>query len=238
MVLPLPWHAQLLAELGFAFVWLDLEHGWFSGEQLQCLALIARQSGVDVIVRVPRDDLSNLGKVLELGASAVMISHIESVEQVAEAAKFALYPPLGERGYSGVGADAMFGLDTKAAILSRVAVSPIIAQIETIRGVEAADEICNAKGVGAVMVGRADLSVDADCEIELSDPTMRAMLEAVAQSADQAEMRWGTLIREPSELEQLSALGAAFVAFGSPIPRIARMFRDLSRELALETPWT
>jgi 2-keto-3-deoxy-L-rhamnonate aldolase RhmA len=234
MVLPFAWHADLVTSLGFSFIWIDLEHGWYTGAEIQSLSLLARRQGAASVVRVPQQHLWQAGKILESGADIIMVPQVDSAEQAQAAVRYTRYAPLGTRGYSGIGEDASYGLSTEEHLSTAASVNRVIVQIESTRGVAAAGEIASVEGLRAIMVGRADLAVDAACSADLSDSRMDSMIRRVAQEAGERNVTWGSLIRQSSEIPRLQSLRAGFGVYGSPIPRIAQVYRLLAEDCGLD----
>ncbi len=230
MVLPQTWHTDLVIQLGFDFVWVDLEHASYTDEQCMAISTTARRAGIEVVTRLPRAMLWRIPNLLEFGASAIMVPSVESPLQAHEAVQYSRYPPRGTRGYSGIGLDAGYGLDNYSPGAETI---NLIMQIESQRGLANLDAIAGVEGVDALMIGRADFSVDASCESSLADPTMWDCVRRVALAASEHGIAWGSLIRAAGELDQLSSAGARFVAFGSPIRRIAAAYSALADSLGL-----
>jgi 4-hydroxy-2-oxoheptanedioate aldolase len=148
-----PFAAEILASEGFDYVCLDAQHGLLGYETvLNCLYSMSRTEPTP-IVRVPSNDSGWIGKVLDAGAQGVSIPMVETPEEAKQAVRNTRIFPEGHRSYGPL----RISLDRDPNILNREILC--IVMIETIRGVERADEICSVPGVDGVYIGPLDLSI-------------------------------------------------------------------------------
>src|SRR5262245_54485212 len=91
---------EQVAHLGFDWVWLDWQHGQFTEHTLnQALArFLALESAP--IVRVKGNEPGTINRVLDMGASGVIVPMVQNAQEAAVAAAF--YPPKGRRSAGGV----------------------------------------------------------------------------------------------------------------------------------------
>lgn len=150
---------EVLILSGLDFVCLDCEHAPFDRTSISACMALSRAADFPVLVRVPSAAPENIGRALDDGACGVVVPHVATPElarNVARAARFGH----GGRGYAGSTRWAGFATRPMAEILAQSASETVvIAQIEEPEGVEAADEIAAIKGIDALFVGPADLSV-------------------------------------------------------------------------------
>ena len=92
---------DLLGYIGFPGVWIENEHGDFSEGEISQMILAARAHDMDAIVRIPRRDYTDTIKVLEAGATGVIVPHCMGVDDAKEIVKNARFHPIGLRGQGG-----------------------------------------------------------------------------------------------------------------------------------------
>src|SRR5262245_51115071 len=92
--------AKLTVDTGVDFLWVDLEHRPFDIYEVRWVPLICRMKGCVCLVRVPGLDPMQIKKVLDMGASAVMVPQVNTAEEARLAVQYAKYPPQGARGVS------------------------------------------------------------------------------------------------------------------------------------------
>ena len=149
---------ELTGLVGMDFVVLDTEHG--PGDQIplgQHLTA-ATAAGIPALVRVGQ--LSEILRVLDLGAAGVIVPHVSSVEQAEQAVRAASYPPRGDRGFATYSRAGRLGLaDAAEHLRTASGNTAVVVMIEDAQGVAAAEQIAAVPGVDGLFVGPADLSV-------------------------------------------------------------------------------
>jgi 4-hydroxy-2-oxoheptanedioate aldolase len=169
-------NAEILSHLGFDFLLVDLEHG--QGELSDAIAIMraAGGSGTPCIFRVPSGDPIFLKRILDAGASALMVPSLETAEEAAAVVRACRYPPLGRRGYaapivraSGYGKRADYMRRANDELL-------LIAQIESADAVRRAAEICAVDGVDVPFLGVNDMAGSIGRLEQLDHPEVRALV--------------------------------------------------------------
>ncbi|SJZ67975.1 HpcH/HpaI aldolase family protein [Anaerorhabdus furcosa] len=142
------------------FLFYDMEHAMFDFKTLHDISLLGKSNEVPLFVRVSDNTKGNISKALDAGVSAVMVPMIESRDDAEQLVKYSKYPPIGSRGYAG-GANTFYAPSGNHENNMKQSNEDIltIAQIETLKGLENAEEIINTPGIDAVIVGPADLSI-------------------------------------------------------------------------------
>lgn len=122
-----------------------------------------------MIVRVPKHDEVSLTTALDAGAAGIIIPHTESAEEVKKFIKEMYYGPKGQRSFSpwtftpGL-TTSLYPNDPYNVATSNNHVC-IIPQIESVKGVENAEEIAAVEGVDALMFGPGDYLIDAGLDL-------------------------------------------------------------------------
>lgn len=178
--------AHMAKAAGLDFLLVDDEHGDVDDARLSTLMMLGNAIGLPTIVRAPQLARADVSRLLDRGASGVMVPMMETVEQARQLADWAKYPPLGRRSYSG-GAHTAYGPSGHhAQNMARANAGTLaIAQIETVAGVEAAEEILAVPGIDAAVIGPCDLAIsmgrpdEVGCaeELELIDRVRDACVE-------------------------------------------------------------
>jgi 2-dehydro-3-deoxyglucarate aldolase/4-hydroxy-2-oxoheptanedioate aldolase len=149
---------RILGAAGVDFALFDLEHtGWDAGTLRRVLAA-GRGTGVYPITRVIRPEYDLVASALDAGSRGVMAPMVESGDDVRRLVEAAKYPPAGRRGFGVLMSDDL--ADGAAAFAERSnREGLVIAQIESPRGIENAEEIVAVAGVDVVWLGQFDLSL-------------------------------------------------------------------------------
>lgn len=172
--------ALMARAAGFNFLLVDEEHGDIDDSRLSTLMLLGNQVGLPTIVRAPQLARAEISRVLDRGASGVMVPMMETPEQAHQLADWAKYPPLGRRSYSG-GAHTAYGPSgNHASNMARANAGTLaIAQIETVAGVERVEEILAVPGIDAAVIGPCDLAISMGRPDEVGCPEELALIDRV-----------------------------------------------------------
>ena len=108
VTLPTVATAEILADLGFDWLFLDAEHSSLGYGDIQGI-LQAVSDKVACVVRLPAAEEMPVKKVLDLGAAGIIAPQVNSVEHAREIVRFARYSPEGRRGV-GIGRAHGYGM--------------------------------------------------------------------------------------------------------------------------------
>ena len=154
-----PGIAQILKLAGCEYVIYDMEHAGMGLETLKTQVAACRGCGIAPMVRVPRGEYHFLARALDVGAQGVMIPMVESVEQARAIVEATRYPPRGRRGAAfGFAHDDYEAGSPHEKIAAADARNLVIAQIETERGLEVAEDIAAIDGIDVLWLGHFDLT--------------------------------------------------------------------------------
>jgi len=152
--------AELLAEYGFDFIIADMEHSALTISSVNQMgqAIDAASGPAEMIVRVPWNDAVRIKRVLDVGASGILVPMVETAEEARSAVEATRYQPEGVRGVGPLRA-ANYGQEFDEYVSTANENVLVIAQIETETGVQNAEAIAGVDGVDALFIGPSDLSV-------------------------------------------------------------------------------
>jgi 4-hydroxy-2-oxoheptanedioate aldolase len=153
-MLPDPIAVEALGRSGADFVGLDAQHGAHGFESLARAIQLLDTLGVEALVRLSELELALIPRVLDLGASGVIVAMVEAPETAARAVELARYQPEGTRSYGG----RRFGLSPEPDDL-REARPAVWAMVETAAAVQRLDEIAATPGLTGLFVGPVDLAL-------------------------------------------------------------------------------
>jgi 4-hydroxy-2-oxoheptanedioate aldolase len=169
--------AEVIGDLGFDYVCVDLQHGLIDYDAAVSIfrALVGR--GAIVICRVPANDAGIIGKVLDAGAMGVIVPMVNTPDEARLAVRACRYAPDGSRSYGPIRARRQYGADYATWANERVSCIPMI---ETAEAVENLDAILDVDGIDAVYVGPTDLGVSMGLAPGLDNPDERYQAAIVA----------------------------------------------------------
>jgi 2-dehydro-3-deoxyglucarate aldolase/4-hydroxy-2-oxoheptanedioate aldolase len=216
--------AELAALSGFDWALLDLEHGSEPEAALpnQLRALQGRNTAAIVRVGFPHPDL--IARVLDWGAEGIMVPHVNSAGAAEAIVQAAHYAPRGHRGYSRTVRTYDYGLNPPGA---EIPTPLIMAQIETIEGVEHAAEIARVSGIDSLFVGPADLQFDLKNRPDSAPGDYAHCLTVVNEAAQAAGKSTGILVRDGNDLMALGELGFTHLAIDSDISILRKAYQEI-----------
>ncbi|MDN5854624.1 MAG: aldolase/citrate lyase family protein [Actinomycetia bacterium] len=197
---------EMIGLAGFSTVCLDAEHAAFTIGDLEALLRAADVQGIDALVRVPETGIE-ISRVLDAGASGVLVPRVESADQAARAVSLARYPSEGSRG-AGPGRVAGYGARLAETLGSANASVAVLAQVETRAGLERAAEIAATPGLDAVFVGPGDLSVSLG--VPMGSLEHRAAVTRIIEAAADQAQRTGIFVSDPTEIGTYRDMGVSF----------------------------
>jgi 2-keto-3-deoxy-L-rhamnonate aldolase RhmA len=175
--------SMYLADLGFDWLVCDMEHGPFGPETYHFMvqAMLYNRANCMPMARVPWNDLVWIKKVLDAGATGLVIPRVDTADMAREAVRLMKYPPVGERG-AGPRLAAFRDPDYFATANEETLV---VVMIETRRAVQNIDEIFSVEGVDACFVGPSDLSLDMGIHRQYTNPDFVAALDRIVEAGQE-----------------------------------------------------
>jgi 2-keto-3-deoxy-L-rhamnonate aldolase RhmA len=173
---------RMLAAAGFDWLFIDTEHGPFNTETTHQVIRACLASPITPIVRVPDFQYDLAARALDSGAEGIIFPRTESPEQIAEAVSWVKYPPRGVRGF-GLGAVSNNYVDASMEEFIRHGNEQniVIAQIESVAGLDAIEEIASVDGLDCLLLGPSDMSVSLGIPGRFEHPKFRAAFDRIVQ---------------------------------------------------------
>lgn len=205
--------AEILADVGYDWLVIDMEHGAITIREAEDLIRHLDAVGCPPLVRVGRNDILEIRRVMDAGAHGVVVPLVRTAAEAEAAVAAVRYPPQGIRGV-GLCRANRYGAtfeEYTATVAERAVVVP---QIEHVDGVEALEEILAVDGVDATIIGPYDLSASIGKPGAFDDPAVRELLKRY-RSVSEAEGRtMGIHVVEPDPDAVLRRIdeGYAFIA--------------------------
>jgi len=149
--------AEILSTVGFDWICLDLEHGFFSLADVAHIFSVLEKRDIETVVRLPLNDPIWIRRVLDIGARTIIVPFINNASEAEQAMLYAKYPPEGKRGFGYCRANNYGNEFDHYAKISNEEIA-IIAQIEHQDAILNLKSICECKYIDATFIGPYDLS--------------------------------------------------------------------------------
>ena len=176
---------ELMCEADLDFLAIDAEHGPASVETIQTLLMVARGCNPLVMVRVAWNDHVLIKRVMDAGASAIIIPMVNTREEAQRAVAACRYPPTGSRGY-GPRRPTHYGRRTEEWINGGHEDVLSFVMIEQVAAVSNLDAILAVPGVDGIWLGASDLAASMGLLGKADDPRVANALRQVIKSARSA----------------------------------------------------
>ncbi len=231
-----PIAAEVVAQAGYDFVLIDLEHG--PGSYLDAIALMQAIQGRDCVplMRVPSNDEVALKRALDTGVAGVMVPAVNTAAEAAAAVAACHYPPRGRRGMAAAivrGAD--YGLRAAEYIESAGTALLVMCQIESAEAVENVTAIAAVEGVDMLFVGPFDLSASVGHPGQPDHPEVRALIARVEAAAQAAGTRLGAIPTPERSAAELVAAGYELIIADADVLLLRDGARASLAQLRAET---
>lgn len=221
---------EVVGELGFDFVWIDLEHGGpspWDADALGDLLRAAELTDTELLVRIPEANPSMIRKALDAGVRNLFLSRVEDADEVRDALEAANFEYAGSPGRRGLGgprsaryglADDYVGTEDEEICLG--------VTIETAEAVENIEEILSVPELGFAFLGPNDFSVAYGAPGDLADPEVQAAVETVHDAALAHDVTLGGLTFGMDDAVEKVERGYRILHVGSALGALTKTFDD------------
>jgi 2-keto-3-deoxy-L-rhamnonate aldolase RhmA len=148
-----------MANAGYDFIWTEMQHDQHDWQAVARMWRTCPHAKAVPGVRVAYTDEREIQHALDAGALVVVVPTVDTAAEAREAVNWTYFPPKGRRSNGGGQAfdSSMFGGvpgGYRSTINDNVV---LILMIETLEGLQNADEIAKVPGVSAVFAASGDL---------------------------------------------------------------------------------
>lgn len=225
-ILTSPKAVALCASEGWDYIILDTEHSEFDPQTLGMCSLLAKYESMGLYVRVPGTRRHLMAQTLDYGAEGLVIPQVASAAQARRIVQATKYAPVGRRGVS------------QSATVTRYRTHPVedytrwanaellnIVQIESVEGVRNVEEILAVKGIDAVMLGPADLTMDMGIPGRYQDDSFVEACRVVIRACEASGVAPGIHVPELAMARRWLSEGMRLVTYSYDV----KLFKEASR---------
>lgn len=224
-----PQVAEIIADSGFDWVLIDMEHSAISLESVQN-ALQIMGDKILKIVRVPGNDEIWIKRVLDTGCDGILVPMVNSAAEALKVVQASKYPLEGRRSV-GLSRAHSFGPGFSDYIKNANRDLVIMIQIEHKDGVKNIDEILKVKGIDSIFIGPYDLSASMGLTGQLSHPDVMAAIKLIKDKCRQAGLPYGIFGMTPEGLVPEVKDGGTFLLCGVDAAILVNSYKDLLKVL-------
>jgi 2-keto-3-deoxy-L-rhamnonate aldolase RhmA len=151
---------------------------------------------------------------LDSGADGIIVPRVEDKKQAETLVSCCKFPPQGIRGCGTIApldykvenwADALAWLNEQTMI---------VPQVESLKAIDALDDMLDVPGIDAILVGPLDLSINMGIPGRFSDPALVAAIERVIAVCDKHNVASGIAFTSPELVRPWRDRGMRFLVCG------------------------
>jgi 2-keto-3-deoxy-L-rhamnonate aldolase RhmA len=229
--------ARLMARVGFDWLTVELEHTPVTFETAATSFAIIAASGVVPLARVPWNTGENIKRVLDTGAWGIVVPMVNSRAEAEAAVAAARYAPLGARSIGGQLHAANY--ETDAGTYYRRANDEILVVLmaETVRAIEAADDILSVPGIDAIFIGPNDLlhSMGKPPAFDSDDKQFTDATQHILKTAKKRGVAPGIHVVDAAAAKRRIAEGFQFIAVASEAGLMLSKASEVVRTIGVST---
>ncbi|GIS69160.1 MAG: hypothetical protein CM1200mP8_7180 [Chloroflexota bacterium] len=159
----------IAADCDLDWILIDMEHGGAGWDDLKSILLGWKWAKIPVFVRVPSHDHTFIARVLDIGASGVVVPFVNTPEDETRIVAACRYPPVGTRG----NAPGEFPDTTLKQRENNSTANDhvfVMVQIEHAQAVENVEAIAKTPGLDALFIGPGDMSYSMGIPMQWDNP--------------------------------------------------------------------
>jgi len=208
---------DIIASTGVDFVIIDMEHGCHDYETVENMIRAADSKGCGSLVRVLENNEGFILRALDLGATGVIIPHIESKKDAEKAISYTKYSPLGSRGFSPFTRAGGYSLNNvKLHSEKQNKENVLILLIEGIGGIKSIEDILTIENieekVDGIYIGAYDLSQSFGMPGEVDHPQIKAEMDKIIKKVNKKGIAAGGYVaKNDNDVKWMVNLGMQII---------------------------
>jgi len=206
--------AEIMADAGFDWLCVDMEHSATDYFEAQQLIASIQSKGIKAFVRVGENNTRIIKRVLDAGADGIIVPMVNTKEEALKAIDAVKYPPKGKRGV-GLARAQKYGFgfeDYKDNFASNI---KLIVQIEHIDAINNLEEILSLEEIDGTFIGPYDLSGSIGNPGKYDDDDVKEVLHRYEETVNKYNKLVGFHVIQPDYKLVLDKIkkGYNFIAF-------------------------
>jgi 2-keto-3-deoxy-L-rhamnonate aldolase RhmA len=224
--------AEILADAGFDWLCIDMEHSVTDYSEAQQLILAIQSKGIKAYVRVGENNTRIIKRVLDAGADGIIVPSVNSAFEAKKAVDAVKYPPFGKRGV-GLARAQSFGFGFEDYRDNKSKDIKLIVQIEHIDAIKELDEIISIDGIDGTFIGPYDLSGSMGKPGQWDSPDVREALLIYEETVKKYDKLVGFHVIQPDYelVNEKIAKGYNFIAFSLDVLFLGTIARSQMQKL-------
>lgn len=224
--------AEIMADAGFDWLCVDMEHSVTDYFEAQQLIMAIQSKGIKAFVRVGENNARIIKRVLDAGADGIIVPSVNSAAEARKAVNSMKYPPVGTRGV-GLARAQSYGFDFENYRDTKAKQITLIVQIEHINAIRELDAILQTEGVDGTFIGPYDLSGSMGKPGQWDEPEVQEALRVYEETVKKYDKLIGYHVIHPDYklVIEKQDKGYNFIAFSFDAFFLGHSIRDQINKL-------
>ena len=205
---------EIMADAGFDWLCVDMEHSVTDYFEAQQLILTIQSKGLKAYVRVGQNNDRIIKRVLDAGADGIIVPNVKNKKEALMAVDSVKYPPIGKRGV-GLARAQKYGFGFENYRDDKANQIKLIVQIEHYEAVNNLEEILSIDSVDGTFIGPYDLSGSMGKPGKYDDEDVKQVLEKYEKIVAKYDKYVGFHVIKPDYqlVKEKISKGYNFIAF-------------------------
>jgi len=213
--------AEAMGHAGFEWGVIDMEHTPLDMMGVVHLLQAVGNTRMVPLVRVPWNDAVTVKRVLDAGATTLLVPFVQNADEAQQAVAATRYPPAGMRSVVNMSRASKFGTIPNY-LKNADQQMGVVVQLETEAAVRAIDSIAAVAGVDAVFISPSDLAVSMGHPGQSLHADVVALITQAVQRCHALGKPIGTLGHTPEQVVHYRAMGFGYLAVSSDLGLLMR----------------
>jgi len=209
---------EAISTLPINWLVFDMEHAPIDVSNLEILLMGVKNPDIASIVRVPWNDMVVIKRVLDVGATGILVPWVNTRTEAENVMKYVKYPPTGVRGV-GPRRAILYGAINFLDYYKKFELEDLVVavQIETEEALKNLEEIVSVNGIDIYYVGPMDLSTNLGIPLEYNHPKFVEAIQKVLKTCEKFDKTPGIHAFDTQLAIKYIEMGFKFVAIMSDI---------------------
>jgi 2-keto-3-deoxy-L-rhamnonate aldolase RhmA len=221
---------EMLAQAGFEYVVIDMEHSPLTLESAYRLIFGAQALGMAALIRVADRSGNLYQRLLDSGADGILVPQVATVEQAQAAVAGMTFAPTGTRGMGVTARAGMWGVDGAAPYFDAANGIVRAIQIEDLDSLRDVERYLAIDGLDAVFLGMGDLTMSSGRRFD--DPEIADLTERMIAAAAARRIPCGTAVGDAAGAAAAAAKGFSFIMVSNDTTMFGAAARTLATDVA------
>ena len=207
---------ELLAQLGYNTVWMDLEHSPTSMTEATRLSRTITHLGMVPMARIIELTRTHVQALLDGGFEVLILPDVKDAAQATEFVRLGKYPPAGQRGASSTaaGIDYSLGSDPRQTLEEANKGTHLMVMIESDEAFAELDAILQVDGIDMVTVGPMDWTLSRGAFSEDVKAGLAPKIDQVVRATAAAGKIPTMTVATAEQAKHFAELGARVILMG------------------------